>query len=104
MEEHTSFTLERNIVIFDTGVLLRGRWRQIKSDTRNNCYWKEDGKPFRFDTLTFADWQKRGHDEGSIIADPKFADPKSKDFTLAKDSPVWALGFKPFDPKQAGLR
>jgi len=104
VEKHTSFTLERNIVIFNTGVLLRGRWKQMKIDMRNNCYWRDDGKPFRFEKLTFADWQKRGRDEGSIIADPKFADPKNKDFTLAKDSPVWALGFKAFDPSKAGLR
>jgi hypothetical protein len=104
VEDHTSFTLERNIVIFNTGVLLRGRWKQMKIDLRNNCYWKDNGQGLRFDGLTFADWQKRGRDQGSIVADPKFADPRKLDFTLAKDSPVWALGFQAFDPSEAGLR
>ena len=104
VEEHTSFTLERNIVVFDTGVLLRGKWRQMRVDLRNNCYWKDDGKGFRFDTLTFAEWQRTGRDVGSIVADPKFADARKGDFRLAPDSPARALGFVPFDPAQAGLR
>ncbi|MCK5806634.1 MAG: right-handed parallel beta-helix repeat-containing protein, partial [Lentisphaeria bacterium] len=86
VEDHLSFTFERNIVLFKTGVLLRGRWRKFNLQMRDNCYWKEGGKPFRFDTLSFADWQKRGRDAGSIIADPRFADPAALDFTLAEDS------------------
>lgn len=104
VEEHASFTLERNLVIFDEGVLLRGPWQKLHTVMRNNCYWQEGGADFTVDGLSFADWQNAGHDEGSIIADPKFADPKKLDFTLPKDSPVHALGFQAFDPSQAGLR
>ncbi len=104
VEEHRSFTLERNIVVFNTGVLLRGPWRKLNVDMRGNCYWKEGGKGFRFDTLSFADWQKRGRDAGSIVADPKFGDAAAHDYTPAEDSPVWGLGFRAFDPSLAGPR
>lgn len=104
VEDHTSFTLERNIVIFNEGVLLRGPWQKLHTVMRNNCYWQDGGTAFEIDGLSFPDWQKAGHDEGSIIADPQFADPKQLDFTLPPDSPVRALGFQPFDPSQAGLR
>lgn len=104
VEPHTSFTLERNIVIFNEGALLRGPWQKLNTVMRNNCYWHDGDETFEFDGLSFADWQAKGHDEGSIIADPRFADPRNLDFTLSPDSPVRALGFQPFDPKQAGRR
>ncbi|MBT3378434.1 MAG: right-handed parallel beta-helix repeat-containing protein [Lentisphaerae bacterium] len=102
IEDHLSFTLERNIVIFKTGVLLRGKWPKMNVALRNNCYWKDDGKPFRFAEQPFGKWQKGGRDKGSIIADPKFADAPGLDFTLANDSPALKLGFVPFDPSRAG--
>lgn len=40
----------------------------------------------------------------SVWADAKFRDPAKRDFTLAPDSPAFALGFEPFDIKAAGPR
>ena len=40
----------------------------------------------------------------SLWGDPKFADPARGDFTLAPDSPAFALGFEAFDGKTAGPR
>ena len=48
VEEHLSFTLERNIVYWDSGVLLSGRWDQVRHVSGPNCYWEASGKPVDF--------------------------------------------------------
>jgi hypothetical protein len=53
---------------------------------------------------SLAERQAAGQDRGSLVADPKFADPAAGDFTLAADSPARALGFAPLDPAAAGRR
>lgn len=103
VEDHLSFTLENNIVYYDSGQLLAGRWNQIKHTTRKNCFWHVGGEPVEFLGKPLAEWQEQGHEEGSLVADPKFADPADRDFRLAPDSPALALGFKPFDYTKAGV-
>ncbi len=103
VEDHLSFTLENNIVYFDTGKLLAGRWSQVKHDSRNNCYWNAAGASFDFAGKPLEEWQQAGHEQGSIVADPKFKDPANDDFHLAADSPALKLGFKPFDYSKAGV-
>jgi hypothetical protein len=102
-EEHLSFTLENNIVYYDEGALLSGRWEQVKHDSRNNVYWHAKGEPVKFMNHSLEAWQKLGHEAGSRIVDPKFADASKRDFRLAADSPAIALGFKPFDSSKAGV-
>jgi len=41
--------------------------------------------------------------QGSIVADPKFANAAEGDFQLAPDSPALKLGFQPFDYREAGV-
>jgi hypothetical protein len=54
--------------------------------------------------MTLEAWRKAtGHSEGSIVADPTFRDPGSRDFRLAADSAALAVGFKPFDYGKAGV-
>ena len=53
---------------------------------------------------TFEDWQKRGFDTHSIIADPLFVDPENDDYSLKPESPAFKLGFKPIDLSTVGLR
>ncbi|MDY0169870.1 MAG: right-handed parallel beta-helix repeat-containing protein [Thermoguttaceae bacterium] len=103
VEDHLSFTLENNIVYFDSGQLLAGRWNQIQHATRKNCFWHAGGEPVEFLGKPLAEWQEQGHEEGSVVADPKFADPANRNFHLAPDSPALALGFKPFDSTKAGV-
>jgi hypothetical protein len=103
VEDHLSFTLERNIVYWDSGELLAGRWGEVRHISRNNCYWKAAGEPVQFAGKSLEAWQAAGHEQGSVIADPKFAAPKQGDFRLAADSPALKLGFQPFDPAQAGV-
>jgi hypothetical protein len=103
IEKHLSFTLEKNIVYYDSGVLLSGPWDRVQHVSRNNCYWQAAGEPVVFLKQPLAAWQAKGHEQGSIVADPKFADPAQDDFRLAPDSPALKLGFQPFDPHQAGV-
>ena len=102
-EEHRSFTLERNIVYYDQGELLGGNWGNDKFLLRGNCYWNAAGKVTFPGGLGLDAWQAKGHDAGSIVADPKFADPRKFDFRLPPDSPALKLGFQPIDTSQIGL-
>jgi hypothetical protein len=104
VEDHLSFTFENNIVYYDTGVLLSGPWDRLKHESRKNCYWHAAGESVNFLGRSLEQWQQAGHEAGSIIADPKLADPQNDDFRLAPDSPAIGLGFRPFDPSQAGVR
>ena len=103
VEEHLSFTFENNIVYWNTGPLLSGRWTQIKVKMRDNCYWNTSGKEIKPAGMTFKEWQERGHDTDSIIADPMFVDAENFDFRLKTNSPALKTGFKPFDYSKAGV-
>jgi len=103
VENHRSFTFEHNIVYCDQGKLLAGPWDRLRYVSRNNCYWHAGGAPVTFLGHSLEDWQAKGHEQGSVIADPKLADPAQGDFRVALDSPAVALGFKPFDPGTAGV-
>ncbi|MBN2452510.1 MAG: right-handed parallel beta-helix repeat-containing protein [Lentisphaeria bacterium] len=96
-EEHLMFTLERNLVLWDRGSVMHGNWAAGGFALHRNLYWHTGGEPVRFPGgLTLEEWQAKGHDEGSMVADPGFADPAAGDFRLAPDSPALALGFQPF--------
>jgi len=103
VEEHLSFTFERNLVVWEEGRLLHGRWRDEGVALSRNLYWHAGGGPIDFDGLSFEEWQALGKDEGSRIADPLFVDAAADDFRLRDDSPALALGFEPFDSSRAGL-
>jgi len=103
VEPHRSFTLERNIVYYDQGELLHGRWSQVKHDTANNCYFDASGRQVTFEGKSLEEWQAQGHEKGSIIADPNFADAEQFDFTLADDSPALKLGFRRFKTDDVGV-
>lgn len=105
-EDHLSFTFEKNIIVFDRGELLGSNW---KGDTsrflmRGNVYWDYSGRPVVFPgKRTLAEWQQSGQDAGSVVADPKFADPAARDFRLTPDSPALALGIRSIDPSKMGV-
>jgi len=103
VEEHLSFTFENNIVYWNTGPLLSGPWTKVKVKMQNNCYWNASGQEVRPASLTFAEWQQKGHDEGSIVADPMFVDAENFVFHLKPNSPALKTGFKPFDYSKAGV-
>ena len=104
VEEHLSFTFENNIVYYNTGSLLLGRWTQVKTKMDNNCYWDASGREVTFTGKKLTDWRKEtGHDKNSIIADPLFVDAENFDFRLKPNSPATKIGFKPFDYTKAGV-
>ncbi len=96
-EEHSSFTVEKNIIYSDDVPVLGGNWSNDNFTLQSNCYWDASGKPLQFPGgLTLAEWQKKGHDKGSIAADPKFADPAAGDFNVP-GLPGGEIGFTPID-------
>ena len=106
-EPHRSLTCERNIIIWSAGdafVKPGGtKSERAKIDWRRNLWWRSDGVE-QFNGTSFAEWCGRVKDEGSVFADPLFADWKKGDFSLNAKSPALALGFVPFDPAKAGRR
>jgi hypothetical protein len=106
-EEHLSFMLEGNVLYVSGEGLLGSNWTNGNFLFRRNLYWDAQGRPLKFGepTPTLEEWQARGQDVDSVIADPKFADPEHNDFTLASDSPAFTeIGFEPFDLSTVGPR
>jgi parallel beta-helix repeat protein len=104
-EPHLSFTFERNIVLWNRGLLLGyGGWRSgSKVVLRDNLYWKEDGSAFDFAGKTWEQWRAMGRDRGSFIADPLFVDAAHFDFRFKPGSPIEKTGFQVFDYTLAGV-
>jgi hypothetical protein len=104
VEEHRSFTFERNIVLWNQGALLGGNFSGTNYLFQSNLYWREGGGEIKFDKWPFDEWQKRGEDKGSLIADPGFVDPQHGDFTFKPGSPAAQIGFQPINLKDVGVR
>ncbi|HKT10281.1 MAG TPA: right-handed parallel beta-helix repeat-containing protein [Terriglobia bacterium] len=101
-ENHLSFTFEHNIVYWDSGKLLDGSWANNEFHFDHNLYYHTEGQPIKFGKLSFAEWQARGQDVHSLIADPLFVDPSHGNFSLKAGSPAFTIGFKPIDLSQVG--
>jgi hypothetical protein len=103
VEPHRSFTLEHNLIYWtNASPALSGPWSKVNFIANNNCYWNPTA-PVNFLGKPLAEWQAAGHEQGSLIADPLFVDAAARDFRLRPESPALQLGFKPFDPTQAGV-
>ncbi|MFO0879934.1 MAG: right-handed parallel beta-helix repeat-containing protein [Gemmataceae bacterium] len=103
-EAHQSFTLERNIIYADGSPIYAKTWKDGKFRTDYNLFWDTSGKAPSFPGGSLAKWQAQGHDQHSLVADPRFVDPAGGDFRLKPDSPAEKIGFRPFDPRTAGVR
>ncbi|MBM4048534.1 MAG: right-handed parallel beta-helix repeat-containing protein, partial [Planctomycetes bacterium] len=100
-DKDSSLKFERNIVYCAEGKLFV---RECPLEADNNVYFRTDGEPVTFlSDLSLEQWQAKGLDVHSVVADPKFVDPKRFDFRLRPDSPALQLGFVPFDLSAAGL-
>jgi hypothetical protein len=103
VEPHRSFNFERNIIYWtNDSPALSGPWSKLNFVANQNCYWNPT-HPVAFTGKSLAEWQAAGHEQDSIIADPLFVDAAAQDFRLRPESPALKLGFKPFDPTQAGV-
>jgi len=103
-EDHLSFTFERNIVYWKEGPLLGSNWSGNNYRLDYNLYWNASGQPITFAGMTLEEWQQKGQDLHSIIADPLFEDPDRGDFRLKPGSPAEKIGFQPIDYDRAGRR
>jgi hypothetical protein len=103
IEEHRSITFTNNIVYFDKGTLLSSNWSKFNLITDYNCYWDTRTKDIMFTDKKFADWQKTGKDQHSVIADPMFVNPGAFDFHFKNLSTAKKIKFIPFDYSKAGV-
>jgi len=106
-EDHLSFTFERNIVYWRDGKdgrLLGGAWDDNHYKFDDNLYFRLGGGPLHFAKWTLEQWQARGQDVHSLIADPQFRDPAHDDFTLLPSSPAFKMGFEPLNLDRVGPR
>jgi parallel beta-helix repeat protein len=102
-EDHLSFTFSHNIVYWDSGNLLAGKWpNRVTFD--DNIYWKATAGDIKFAGKSFEEWQKAGLDAHSRIADPKFADSKHGNFEIQADANTLGNLFVPFDVSTVGPR
>jgi parallel beta-helix repeat protein len=98
-EPHQSFVFERNIIYWQKGQLfggdgwIKGNYTNYKS--QNNLYWQGSKQSPQVGTLTWQQWQAKGQDKGSIIANPGFVDPGKGNFSLRSNSPAAKIGFSP---------
>ncbi len=110
-------SFKNNIFYTDRPTLLAGNWVCPATDCRgwvdfaSNLWWNPSTMTVSFHTTqpsatySLATWQSQeSEDLGSVLADPRFANPvyPADDFTLPASSPALGIGFVPFDPTQAG--
>ena len=93
-EKHLSLIFENNIVYWNHGKLLAGKWKDFKFEFDRNLYWQEDDQEISFAGLSWRTWQAKGMDIHSLIAPPLFIAPESGNFQLQSNSPAFLLGFE----------
>jgi hypothetical protein len=97
---------ERNIIYLTQGELFHadGGSSDFRSRWDYNLFWRTDGLPLEFYGAPFEEWQAKGVDRHSVVADPLFVDPEHDDFRLKPESPALRLGFRPIDLTDVGPR
>lgn len=116
--EHRSATFFHNILVGPSESLYRSGYQgniAVGALVANaNLFWSPGGKlppslnpetyvignPLK---ISFAAWQRAGHDRLSIIADPKLTEGR-KTWRLAETSPAFKLGFISHDWTNCGVR
>ena len=96
----------KNIVYFNMGELLGSNWDDGKYEIDNNIYFdaRKPDAGVKFQGLTFEEWQSKGRDTHSLIADPLFKNPAKLDFRLKPGSPAGRMGIEPISTKEIGIR
>jgi hypothetical protein len=102
IEDHQSFTVERNVVVWTGTDAFGSNWGKVRLAMANNVYWRTDGEP-TFAGTPFTQWQTGGRDAGSVVADPKIT-VTSRGVRFAPTSPATKLGILPIDLSRVGPR
>lgn len=103
-DQGISFRFDHNIVYWEQGMGLAGKFNDRSFEFDYNDYFTPAGKGSFAENFDWSQWQGRGNDSHSLFADPRFVDPARNDFSLRPDSPALRLGFKPLDLKGVGPR
>ena len=110
--QHHKIRLLRNIICLTSPDVILYRFMggesSLPAESDYNLLFNTKGQDLLITGLpgvdTFEEWQKRGLDTHSIVADPLFVDPENDDYSLRPESPAFELGFKPIDLSRVGLR
>ncbi len=102
IEDHLSFTFERNVVVWRSGDPLQSLWNDSQYVLRNNLYWRTDGQPVVMAGKSWADWQAAGRDEGSVIANPGPVRVDAQIHGFRSDVAERTIGFQPIDLSRTG--
>jgi hypothetical protein len=104
-EKHAMFSFERNIVVSANGKMIQGKdWNLENALFESNLYYDVNNSELDFSGMSFSEWQEKGFDLRSVIADPVFANLEKDDFRLRSNSPAFDLGFEKFDLSRVGPR
>ncbi|MDX2442424.1 MAG: right-handed parallel beta-helix repeat-containing protein [Bacteroidales bacterium] len=103
VEDHLSFTFDKNIVYYEKGVLFQGPWDKIEVTIDSNLYWNTESPEIDFAGSDFKKWKKTGKDQHSLIEDPLFIDAESYDFHFHRTKAIKKIGFVPFEYEKAGV-
>ena len=103
VEDHLSFTFNRNIVYYNKGVLFQGPWNKIQVAIDSNLYWNTENQKPDFAGIDFKEWKKTGKDKHSIVENPLFEDPENFNFNLQRSKSIKKIGFIPFNFEEAGV-
>ena len=101
---------ENNIILCKKGKPAYGNATPMDMSSDRNLIWDESGKAPVFTVVGEEKIDHKtatsdfGWDTHSLVKNPRFKDPANYDFTLRKDSPAMALGFKPIDVSDVGPR
>jgi hypothetical protein len=102
-EDHRSFDFTNNIIVFNTGVVLKGVWDKADILIDKNLYWNTNDSSYDFVGLSFEEWQNLGHDKNSYIENPDFKDAPGFNFQFKSKKAYQKIGFKPFERSEAGV-
>jgi hypothetical protein len=95
----------RNIVVWEEGPLFNEKdWWSFATLWDYNLYWRSDGKPVQFMGRSLNEWQAKGMDKHSVVADPLFVDPARHDYRVRPESPAHKIGFRSIDIRDVGPR
>jgi hypothetical protein len=104
-ELHTSISFLGNIIYTDGNDVYHLEPKHLEDDRvimKGNLIWNSKGAVQFCHNLDLSGMQNLGLEQGSVIADPCFADPENRDFTMTPDSPAWKMGFVPLKLHDVG--
>lgn len=103
--EHVQYTAERNVLVWSRPT---APLSDVALDQpcvwKSNLWWCSNGPVVFPGNRDFSAWQAKSGEKGGRVADPLFCNPEMHDYRLRTDSPAFDMGFRAFDPAQAGRR